>query len=73
MSENNGQNKPASPSPGIPPVKLNIRNILIIAAIVIAAILIFVFGINKWSIEFKLTGDESVTSECGEPYRDQGA
>ena len=73
MVENNWQIKPASPSPESPPVKPNVRNILIIAAIVIAAILIFVFGINKWKIEFRLTGDESVTSECVEPYRDQGA
>lgn len=73
MSENNRQNRPAAPSPEKPPVKLNIRNILIIAAIVIAFILIFLFGINRWRIEFKLIGEESVTSECGEPYKDQGA
>ena len=41
--------------------------------LVIAAILIFVFGINKWKINFNLVGDSSVTSECGEPYKDQGA
>ena len=51
MSENNRQNRPAAPSPEKPPVKLNIRNILIIAAIVIAFILIFLFGINRWKIE----------------------
>ena len=49
------------------------RNILIITILIIAALLIFIFGINKWRIEFKLNGEPSVTSECGEPYRDQGA
>ena len=73
MVDNNRQDKPTASAPKKLPVKLNIRNTLIIAAVVIAAILIFVFGINKWKIEFKLNGEESVTSECGEPYRDQGA
>ena len=46
---------------------------LLIAVLLIAAVLFFVFVINKWRIEFELTGEPSVTSECGEPYRDEGA
>ena len=53
MVDNNRQDKPTASAPKKLPVKLNIRNTLIIAAVVIAAILIFVFGINKWKIEFK--------------------
>ena len=46
---------------------------LLIAVLLIAAVLFFVFVINKWRIEFELTGEPNVTSECGEPYRDEGA
>lgn len=72
MSENNGLKDSAS-SPQKPPVKLNIKNILIVAVIVVVIALVFVFGINRWRIDFRLAGEESVTSECGEPYKDQGA
>ena len=58
MSENNGLKDSAS-SPQKPPVKLNIKNILIVAVIVVVIALIFVFGINRWRIDFRLAGEES--------------
>ena len=56
-----------------PPKKHTFRNTVIIAALLIAAVLFFVFGINKWHIEFRLNGESPVTRECGEPYKDDGA
>ena len=56
-----------------PPKKHTFRNTVIIAALLIAALLLFVFGINKWHIEFRLIGESPVTRECGEPYKDDGA
>ena len=53
--------------------KHTIRNVLITVILVLAAVLIFVFGINKWQIRFSLEGEREVTSECGTPYRDAGA
>ena len=50
-----------------------IRNVLIAAAVFLTAALIFSFGINKWQIHFMLNGEKEVTSECGTPYRDEGA
>ncbi len=49
------------------------RNVLLIILLITAALLFFLFGVNKWRIEFRLNGDSSVTSECGEPYQDEGA
>ena len=78
-TEKRAAKNPASPekrpmkSPASPPEKHIVRNVLVVAAIVIIATLIFVFGINKWRIEFRLIGEPSVTSECGEPYQDEGA
>lgn len=73
MSENRIHRSSADSSPKERYDKGTIRNYLIIAVLVIAALLIFLFGINKWKINFNLVGDSSVTSECGEPYKDQGA
>ena len=73
MSENRIHRSSADSSPKKRYDKGTIRNYLIIAVLVIAALLIFLFGINKWKINFNLVGDSSVTSECGEPYKDQGA
>ena len=39
----------------------------------LAAALIFVFGINKWRIVLTVSGSPEVTSECGTPYKDEGA
>ena len=50
-----------------------IRNVLIAAAVFLTAALIFSFGINKWQIHYMLNGEKEVTSECGTPYRDEGA
>ena len=49
------------------------RNILLIALLLVAAGAGFTFGINKWSIVFSVTGPPTVTSECGFPYKDEGA
>ena len=73
MSENRIHRSSAASSPKKRNGNDTVRKYLIIAVLVIAAILIFVFGINKWKIDFKLIGESSVTSECGEPYKDQGA
>ncbi len=73
MPENRIHRSSAASSPKKRNGNDTVRNYLIIAALVIAAILIFVFGINKWKIDFKLIGESSVISECGEPYKDQGA
>ena len=73
MSENRIHRSSADSSPKKRNGNDTVRNRLIIALLVAAAILIFVFGINKWKIDFKLIGESSVTSECGEPYKDQGA
>lgn len=66
-------NGPASPPPGGRQNRHTVRNILIVAAVAVIAAGIFVFGINKWRIDFALKGDSSVTSECGDPYKDEGA
>ena len=50
-----------------------LRNVLIAAAVFLAAAFVFSFGINKWQIHFKLNGEKEVTNECGTPYRDEGA
>ena len=73
MPENRIHRSSAASSPKKRNGNDTVRNYLIIAALVIATILIFVFGINKWKIDFKLIGESSVISECGEPYKDQGA
>ena len=73
MSENRIHRSSDSSSPKKRNGNVTVRNYLIIAALVTAAIVIFVFGINRWKIDFKLIGESSVTSECGEPYKDQGA
>lgn len=73
MSENRIHRSSDASSPKKRNGNVTVRNYLIIAALVTAAIVIFVFGINRWKIDFKLIGESSVTSECGEPYKDQGA
>ena len=73
MSENRIHRSSADSSPKKRHDKGTIRNYLIIAVIVTAALLIFLFGINRWKINFNLVGDSSVTSECWETYKDQGA
>jgi len=73
MSENRIHRSSADSSPKKRNGNDTVRKYLIIAVLAAAAILIFVFGINKWKIDFKLIGESSVTSECGEPYKDQGA
>ena len=50
-----------------PRKKHTVRNVLIGLAALLIAMLIFVFGINKWRIEFSLIGDDTVTYECGTP------
>lgn len=76
MTENlnkNNKNTSGNSAGKRPPKKHTFRNTVIIAALLIAAVLFFVFGINKWHIEFRLNGESPVTRECGEPYKDDGA
>ena len=73
MPANNQSKHSASKPPRKRRRGLSAGKILIIALLLIAAALFFVFGVNKWRIEFELIGEPSVTSECGEPYRDEGA
>ncbi len=47
--------------------------ILCTSAGVLAALLIFVFGINRWSISITLEGYDSVMVEYGDTYEDPGA
>lgn len=73
MPDNRIHRSSAASSPKKRRGKGTVRNYLIIAVLAIAAVLIFVFGVNRWKINFKLIGEPSVISECGEPYKDQGA
>ena len=72
MQNSDSRRPPAPPSGKKRRRRHTIRNVLITAAVVLAAVFIFSFGINKWRIEFRLNGEAEVTSECGEPYRDEG-
>lgn len=64
---------PSAPPPKRPRKKHTVRNVLLLLLFLFAAATVFAFGINKWRIDISLTGDSSVTYECGTPYRDPGA
>ena len=72
-----GRPRPAGPGgpagPARPRKRHTVRNVLLVLLILIVASLVFIFGINKWRIDFSLVGDDTVTYECGTPYRDEGA
>lgn len=73
MPTANGQQGPSSPNVRKRRRKHPVRNALIIIFLLLAAAAFFVFGINKWRIDFQLTGEPTVISECGVPYEDAGA
>ena len=74
----NMQNTPQSHTPGPGQSRRGGRgtpvlNILILIVALLAAASVFLFVINRWAIVFHVNGQTTVTSECGEPYRDEGA
>ena len=73
MPEATQKHRSDASGPEGPRKKHTVRNFLLILLLLLGASAYFLFGINKWRIEFALTGDSTVTRECGEPYRDEGA
>ncbi len=73
MPAANDKRGPSSPSPRRRRRKHPVRNALIILVLLAGALAFFVFGVNKWRIDFALNGESPVTSECGDPYKDPGA
>ena len=69
----NEQRGPSSPAPMRRRRRHPVRNTLIVLVLLIVGSCIFLFGINKWRIDFRLIGDSTVVSECGTPYKDDGA
>ena len=73
MPEAKQKHRSDASGPEKPSKKHTVRNFLLILLLLIGGSAYFIFGINKWRIEFALKGDSTVTSECGIPYRDEGA
>ena len=69
----NMKRRPPVPPPERPRRKHTVRNVLIVLLVLFCMAMIFLFGINKWRIEFTLKGDDTVVSECEIPYKDEGA
>lgn len=71
--EMNNRRRQMAPPPQKPRKKHTVRNILIVLLLLFCLVVVIAFGINKWRIDFTLNGDDTVTYECGTPYRDEGA
>ena len=69
----NEQRGPSSPIPIKRRHRHPVRNTLIVLLLLIIGSCIFLFGVNKWRIDFRLIGEPTVVSECGTPYQDEGA
>jgi hypothetical protein len=69
----NEQRGPSSPIPIKRRHRNPVRNTLIVLLLLIIGSCIFLFGVNKWRIDFRLIGEPTVVSECGTPYQDEGA